>query len=104
MKFNRKILPDTNYTSKFITRKRLHEDEINFDRLRSYRLDRVKKELSKRDIKERIKQEEEFYTALNGKKFTIAKKDYNKHLSGLYLTFIDDEETELLKEDIVEFD
>ena len=50
MKFNRKILPDTNYTSKFITRKRLHEDEIDFDRLRSYRLDRVKKELVKRDI------------------------------------------------------
>ena len=50
MKFNRKILPDTNYTSKFITRKRLHEDEINFDHLRSYRLDRVKKELTKRDI------------------------------------------------------
>ena len=50
MKFNRKILPDTNYTSKFITKKRLHEDEIDFDRLRSYRLDRVKKELAKRDI------------------------------------------------------
>ena len=50
MKFNRKILPDTNYSPKFITKKRLHEDEINFDRLRSYRLDRVKKELSKRDI------------------------------------------------------
>ena len=50
MKFNRKILPDTNYTSKFITKKRLHEDEIDFDRLRSYRLDRVKKELVKRDI------------------------------------------------------
>ena len=32
MKFNRKILPDTNYTSKFITRKRLHEDDIDFDR------------------------------------------------------------------------
>ena len=50
MKFDRKILPDTNYLPKFITKKRLHEDEINFDRLRSYRLDRVKKELSKRDI------------------------------------------------------
>ena len=50
MKFNRKILPDTNYTSKFITRKRLHEDDIDFDRLRSYRLNRVKKELVKRDI------------------------------------------------------
>ena len=50
MKFGRKILPDTNDTSNFITKKRLHEDEINFDRLRSYRLDRVKKELAKRDI------------------------------------------------------
>ena len=50
MKFDRKILPDTNYSPKFITKKRLHEDEIDFDRLRSYRLDRVKKELSKRDI------------------------------------------------------
>ena len=50
MKFNRKILPDTNYTSKFITRKRLHEDDIDFDRLRSYRLNRVKKELAKKDI------------------------------------------------------
>ena len=50
MKLNRKILPDTNYTPSFITKKRPHEDEINFDRLRSYRLDRVKKELAKRDI------------------------------------------------------
>ena len=50
MKFDRKILPDTNYSPKFITKKRLHEDEIDFDRLRSYRLDRVKKELSKREI------------------------------------------------------
>ena len=50
MKFNRKILPDTNYTSKFITKKRLYEDEIDIDRLRSYRLDRVKKELAKKDI------------------------------------------------------
>ena len=50
MKFDRKILPDSNYSPKFITKKRLHEDEIDFDRLRSYRLERVKKELSKRDI------------------------------------------------------
>ena len=50
MKFNRKILPDSNYSSKFISKKRLHEDEIDFDLLRSYRLDRVKKELAKRDI------------------------------------------------------
>ena len=50
MKFNRKILPDTKHSPKFITKKRLHEDEIDFDRLRSYRLDRVKKELAKRDV------------------------------------------------------
>ena len=50
MKFSRKILPDINYTPNFITKKRLHEDEIDFDRLRSYRLNRVKKELTKRDI------------------------------------------------------
>ena len=50
MKFDRKILPDTSYSPKFITKKRPHEDEIDFDRLRSYRLDRVKKELSKREI------------------------------------------------------
>ena len=50
MKFNRKILPDSNYSSKFISKIRLHEDEIDFDLLRSYRLDRVKKELAKRDI------------------------------------------------------
>jgi Xaa-Pro aminopeptidase len=50
MKFNRKILPNTNYSPKFITKKRPHEDEIDFNRLRSYRLNRVKKELAKKDI------------------------------------------------------
>ena len=50
MKFDRKILPDSNYSPQFITKKRLHEDEIDFNLLRSYRLKRVKKELSKRDI------------------------------------------------------
>ena len=30
MTFNRKILPDTNYTPNYVTKKRLHEDEINF--------------------------------------------------------------------------
>ena len=45
MKFKRKIAPDTKSTSNFITKKRLREDEINFDRLISYRLDIVKKEL-----------------------------------------------------------
>ena len=50
MKFNRKIIPDSNYSPNIITKKRLHEDEIDFDQLRSYRLNRVKKELAKRDI------------------------------------------------------
>jgi len=50
MKFKRKIIPDSNYSTNFITKKRLHEDEIDFDQLRSYRLNRVKKELAKRDI------------------------------------------------------
>jgi len=50
MKFKRKIIPDSNYSSNFITKKRLYEDEIDFDQLRSYRLSRVKKELAKRDI------------------------------------------------------
>ena len=47
MKFNRKIAPDTKPKPNFVTKKRLREDEINFDKLRSYRLDRVKKELEK---------------------------------------------------------
>jgi len=50
MKFKRKIIPDSNYSPNFITKKRLHEDEIDFNQLRSYRLNRVKKELAKRDI------------------------------------------------------
>jgi Xaa-Pro aminopeptidase len=50
MKFKRKIISDSNYTPNFITKKRLHEDEIDFDKLRSYRLDRIKKELVKGDI------------------------------------------------------
>jgi len=47
MKFKRKIIPDSNYSPNVITKKRLHEDEIDFDQLRSYRLNRVKKELAK---------------------------------------------------------
>ena len=50
MKFNRKIAPNTKSKANFITKKRLHEDEINFDKLRSYRLDRVKKELVKNNL------------------------------------------------------
>ena len=50
MKFNRKIFPETKPNKNFITKKRLKEDEINFDKLRSYRLDRVKKELEKNNV------------------------------------------------------
>ena len=47
MKFSRKINPDLKPNSNFITKKRLKEDEIDFNKLRFYRLDRVKKELEK---------------------------------------------------------
>ncbi len=50
MKFNRKILPTAPSTPSFITKKRLYEDDINFDELRAYRLDRVKKELVKNNL------------------------------------------------------
>jgi len=50
MKFKRKINPDSKPNSNFITKKRLKEDEINFDKLRSYRLDRVKKQLEKNNL------------------------------------------------------
>jgi len=50
MKFNRKIAPDTKPKPNFVTKKRLREDEINFKKLRSYRLDRVKKVLEKNNI------------------------------------------------------
>ena len=50
MKFGRKILPNNYSPIRFSTKKKLHEDEINFELLRSYRLERVKKELEKRDI------------------------------------------------------
>ena len=50
MKFSRKIIPEINLKQNFITKKRLREDEINFERLRSYRLDRVKKELEKNNL------------------------------------------------------
>ncbi len=51
MKFDRKIIPNNNYKPNFITKKRLHEDEINFEELRSYRLNRVKKELEKKTLR-----------------------------------------------------
>jgi len=50
MRFKRKIAPDTKHKSNFITKKRFREDEINLDKLRSYRLDRVKKELEKNNL------------------------------------------------------
>ena len=50
MKFNRKILPNTKSNQNFIVKKRLKEDEIDFEKLRSYRLDRVKKELEKNNL------------------------------------------------------
>ncbi len=50
MKFKRKITPNTKSGINFITKKRLGEDDINFEKLRSYRLDRVKKELKKNNL------------------------------------------------------
>ena len=50
MRFSRKIAPDIKPRQNFITKKRLREDEINFDKLRFYRLDRVRKELVKNNL------------------------------------------------------
>ena len=50
MRFSRKIVPEFKPRQNFITKKRLREDEIDFDKLRSYRLDRVKKELEKNNL------------------------------------------------------
>ncbi len=50
MRFSRKIAPEIKSRQNFITKKRLREDEINFDKLRIYRLDRVKKELVKNNL------------------------------------------------------
>ena len=50
MKFNRKILSETQPIKKYISKKRLREDEIDFDELRSYRLDRLRNELKKNNI------------------------------------------------------
>ncbi len=50
MKLNRKIIPDTKLKLNVITKKRLKEDEIDFDKLRTYRLDRVRKELEKNNL------------------------------------------------------
>ena len=50
MKTNRKISPDLKPKVNYITKKRLKENEINFDNLRSYRLNRVKSELKKNNL------------------------------------------------------
>ena len=50
MKFSRKILSDTQPIKKYISKQRLREDEIDFHKLRSYRLDRVRNELKKNNI------------------------------------------------------
>ena len=50
MRFKRKIAPETKTNHKFLTKKRIREDEINFEKLRFYRLDRVKKELEKNNL------------------------------------------------------
>ena len=50
MRFSRKIAPEIKPRQNFITKKRLREDEINFDKLRFYRLDRVRKELIKNNL------------------------------------------------------
>lgn len=50
MRFSRKIAPEIKPRQNFITKKRLREDEIDFDKLRSYRLDRVRKELVKNNL------------------------------------------------------
>ena len=50
MRFSRRIAPEIKPRQNFITKKRLREDEINFDKLRSYRLDRVRKELEKNNL------------------------------------------------------
>jgi len=50
MKLNRKILSKIQPIKKYISKKRLREDEIDFDKLRSYRLDRVRNELKKNNI------------------------------------------------------
>ena len=50
MRFSRKIAPEFKPRQNFITKKRLREDEIDFDKLRSYRLDRVRNELEKNNL------------------------------------------------------
>jgi len=50
MRFSRKIAPEVKTKQNFIIKKRLREDQINFEKLRSYRLSRVRKELEKNNL------------------------------------------------------
>ena len=97
MKFNRRIIPDTKSNQNFITKKRFKEDEIDFNKLRSYRLDRVKKELEKKDIKitflpflmkavvELLQSMPEFNSSLNHTSEPLIIKQYHQTKVVLYL-------------------
>ena len=50
MKFNRKINPNIKINQNYLRKKRIKEEEIDFNKLRSYRLDRVRKELEKNNL------------------------------------------------------
>ena len=67
MKFSRKINPDSKPSSNYITKTRLREDEINFDKLRFYRLDRVKKELEKNIVLYQLMDQQYFMNILTAK-------------------------------------
>ena len=73
MRFSRKIAPEIKPRQNFITKKRLKEDEINFDKLRSYRLDRVRKEL----VKNNLEASKLFFT----NSFLTLSKRYDLNLS-----------------------
>ena len=81
MRFSRKISPDTRLKQNFVTKKRLREDEINFNKLRSYRLDRVKKELEKNNLEACI-----LFDPVNVRYAldTVNMSVYNMHNSDLY--------------------
>ena len=50
MEISRKIAPETNITIPQMFKTRPYEDKIDFDKLRLYRLDRVREELEKKNI------------------------------------------------------
>ena len=50
MKFNRKINPNIKINQNYLRKKRIKEEEIDFNKLRSYRLDIVRKELEKNNL------------------------------------------------------